>query len=206
MAFHWYAESSARRVTQILVDVLVILGLLVCLWIGSGVHDLTAKLAGPGRELETAGDALASRMDDASQAAGDVPLAGDTLAAPFEGASQASRAIEEAGVHQQQAVASLATALGWASGGLPALFLVALWLPRRLRFARQAGQAARLRAADGGLDMLALRALARQPLDSLLRVGPDLVNGWRVRDATAMETLAALELRRLGLKPGSGQE
>lgn len=206
MASHWYAESSARRVTQILVDILIVLGLLACLWIGSGVHDLTAKLAGPGRELETAGDALASRMDDASQAAGDVPLAGDTLAAPFEGASQASRAIEEAGVHQQQAVESLATALGWVSGGLPALFLMALWLPRRLRFARQAGQAARLRAADGGLDMLALRALARQPLDSLLRVGPDLVNGWRVQDATAMETLAALELRRLGLKPGFGQK
>jgi hypothetical protein len=203
MAVSWYAESPARRSRQIAADVLAVAGLLGCLWVGTGVHDLTAELAGPGRALESAGSSLSDRMDDAADVAGDTPLAGDELAAPFEGAGDASRAIEDAGAQQQQAVATLATGLGWATGGIPALFLVLLWLPRRLRFARQAGQAARLRAANAGLDLLALRALTLQPLTDLGARGPALVQGWRDRDADAVEALAALELRRLGLRTRS---
>ena len=201
MAVSWYAESPARRGRQIAADVMVAAGLLGCLWVGTGVHDLTAGLAEPGRALESAGTSLSDRMDDAADAAGSTPLAGDELAAPFEGAGDASRAIEDAGVRQQQVVATLATGLGWATGGIPALFLVLLWLPRRLRFARQASQAARLRAADAGLDLLALRALARQPLADLAALGPAVVEGWRDRDADAVDALAALELRQLGLRP-----
>jgi hypothetical protein len=201
MAVSWYAESPARRGRQIAADMMVTAGLLGCLWVGTGVHDLTAGLAEPGRALESAGTSLSDRMDDAAEAAGNIPLAGDELAAPFEGAEDASRAIEDAGVRQQQVVATLATGLGWATGGIPALFLVLLWLPRRLRFARQASQAARLRAADAGLDLLALRALARQPLADLAALGPAAVAGWRDQDADAVEALAALELRQLGLRP-----
>jgi hypothetical protein len=201
MAVSWYAESPARRGRQIAADMMVTAGLLGCLWVGTGVHDLTAGLAEPGRALESAGTSLSDRMDDAAEAAGNIPLAGDELAAPFEGAGDASRAIEDAGVRQQQVVATLATGLGWATGGIPALFLVLLWLPRRLRFARQASQAARLRAADAGLDLLALRALARQPLADLAALGPAAVAGWRDQDADAVEALAALELRQLGLRP-----
>lgn len=199
MDIHWYAESPTRRSRQIFADVLATLALLICAWIGDGVHDLTAELAGPGRALESGGAALADRMDDAGRAAGNVPLAGDELAAPFEGAGEASRAIEDAGVQQQEVVATLANALGWVTGGVPALVVLALWLPPRIRFARQAGLARRLRGDLAGLDMLALRALARQPLGDLVRVGPELVDGWRARDRRAIETLAALELRRLGL-------
>lgn len=200
MAIHWYAESPARRSRQMVADALVALGLLLCLWMGNGVHDLTAELAAPGRALESAGATLADRMDDASEAAGDVPLAGEELAAPFEGAGEASRAIEDAGVQQQEVVATLATTLGWITGGVPAVFILILWLPQRIRFARQADQAAKLRESDAGLDMLALRALARQPLADLLRVGPEAVNGWRSRDRVAITTLARLELRNLGLR------
>lgn len=206
MALHWYAETPARRTRQISADLVVALGLLLCIWIGTGVHDLTAKLAGPGRQLETAGAALADRMDEAGQAAGNVPLAGEQLAAPFEGAGDASRAIQDAGVQQQATVATLATALGWATGGVPALFMLAIWLPPRLRFARQAGRASRLRADEAGLDLLALRALARQPLADLVRVGPGIVDGWRARDRGAIETLAALELRQLGLRTKSDRD
>ena len=93
MAVSWYAESPARRGRQIAADVMVAAGLLGCLWVGTGVHDLTAELAEPGRALESAGTSLSDRMDDAAEAAGSTPLAGDELAAPFEGAGDASRAI-----------------------------------------------------------------------------------------------------------------
>jgi hypothetical protein len=202
MVAHWYAESPARRSRQLLADVAVAVALLACLWVGSTVDHLTADLAGPGRTLQSAGAALADRMDDAGAAAGKVPLAGQELAAPFSGAGQAGRAIEAAGVRQQQVVARMATLFGLLSGGLPALVVLSLWLPRRVRFAREASLARRLRAAHGGLDILALRALARQPLGALVQVGPGMVDGWRAGDAAAIEALAALELRGLGL--GSG--
>jgi hypothetical protein len=201
MTSHWYAESSGRRTRQICADVAVALALVLCLRVGIGVHDLTADLAGPGRTLQAAGATLAQRMDEAGTAAGSVPLAGDDLAAPFTGAGDAGRAIEAAGVRQQHVVAQLAAALGWAAGGLLALALLASWLPWRIRFARRAGRAARLRDSGHGLDILALRALARQPLGDLLAAGPSLAEGWRNGDAHAVETLAALELRDLGLRP-----
>jgi hypothetical protein len=205
MVAHWYAESPARRSRQLLADVAVAVALLACLWMGSTVDHLTADLAGPGRTLQSAGAALADKMDDAGAAAGKVPLAGQDLAAPFWGAGQAGRAIEAAGVRQQQVVARMATLFGLLSGGLPALVVLSLWLPRRVRFAREAGLATRLRAAHGGLDILALRALARQPLGDLVHVGPGMVDGWRAGDPAAIEALAALELRGLGLGPGSAR-
>jgi hypothetical protein len=200
MRLRWYAESPTRRTVQIATDVLAVLGLLLCLWIGLFVHGVTEKLAGPGREIEAAGSSLAGRMEDAASAAGDIPLAGDQLASPFEGAGQAGRSIEAAGVHQQQAVASLASALGWTAGGVPALLLLALWVPRRVLHARQDAHAARIRDADVGLDVLALRALARQPLGNLARLGPEVLDGWRAGDVWATEAIAVLELRRLGLR------
>jgi len=199
----WYAETPARRSRQLISDGAALLGLLLCLWAGTTVHDLTTGLAEPGRSLESAGADLAARMDDAGAAADSVPVAGDALAAPFDGAGEASRAIEGAGVQQQAAVANLANTLGWVMGGLPALLVTAGWLPWRIRFRRQSGQAVRLREADGGLDVLALRALARQPLGALVGAGPGIVDGWRANDPAAISALADLELRRLGLRTGA---
>ncbi len=196
----WYAETPARRSRQVLADVVAALALLCCYWIGTGVHDLTAQLAGPGRSLEDGGATLAQKMTDAGNAASDVPLVGDNLRDPFDQASEAGRSIEQAGVRQQEVVESLALTLGWVTGGLPALVVLALWVPRRLRFARRAGHAQRLLSDGAGLDVFAFRALARQPLSQLSRLSTDPAAGWRNRDPATIEALAALELRGLGLR------
>ncbi len=51
MSSHWptrfCAESPPRRARQLTGDVVAVLLLLGCLWIGNGVHDLTNQLAGP---------------------------------------------------------------------------------------------------------------------------------------------------------------
>lgn len=200
MSLIWYAETSARRSRQIAADATAVLSLLVCYWVGSGVHDLTAELAAPGRSLESGGAALAERMTDASTAAGEVPLVGDSLQEPFDQASEAGRSIEEAGVKQQEVVHTLALTLGLVTGGIPALVVLALWLPRRLRFARRAAYARRLLRGGVGLDVFAFRALARQPIADLARLSTDPAAGWRNRDPETIEALAALELRGLGLR------
>ena len=61
-------------------------------------------------------------------------------------------------------------------------------------------RATTLRRAPTGRDLLALRALARQPLRRLVTMGPDLANGWRDGDPATLDALAALELRSLGLR------
>ena len=205
MSAHWsghlYADTPARRLRQLIGDLIGAVALLGCLWVGTGVHDLTASLAGPGRQLESAGAGLASRLDEAASAAADVPVVGEQLSAPFDEAGGAGRAIEDAGVQQQQAVGALADALGWLSGGVPAIVVCVLWLPRRLRFARHSAQAQRLLDAGVGLDIFALRALASQPIAELGQLNTDVAAGWRAGDPAVVRALAALELRALGLHP-----
>lgn len=200
MQLRWYAETPARRSRQVTADLLAALALVLCFWLGSSVHDLTAELAGPGRTLQSAGSDLAGRLTDAGSAASDVPLVGGPLQDALERGSDAGRSIERAGVEQQQVVGTLATTLGWVSGGTPALVVLALWLPKRLRFARRAGLAHGLRETGAGLDVFAFRALARAPISALARLPKDPAAGWRDRDPEVIAALADLELRHLGLR------
>jgi hypothetical protein len=200
MSFRWYAEIPARRTRQLTADVIAGLALLACLWIGNGVHDLAIKLAGPGHALEVAGADFAQRMNDAGNTVSDVPLLGDNLQTAFDQTSDAGRAIEEAGAAQQDAARTFAITMALISGGIPALFVLAVWLPPRVRYARRAAQAARLRDVHAGLDVFAFRALARRPIGELARLRADPAAGWRNRDPDIIEALARLELRHLGLR------
>jgi hypothetical protein len=201
MPLQWYAQTPARRSRQVLADLAAVVALLCCYALGSSVHGLTAELAGPGRSLESGGAALAQRMTDAGNAVSDAPFIGQSLREPFDQASGAGRTIEQAGVKQQEVVHTLSLVLGWVTGGLPALAVLALWLPKRWRFARGAGHAKRLMRRETGLDVFALRALARQPIAKLARLGSDPAAGWRNADPATIEALAAMELRHLGLRP-----
>jgi hypothetical protein len=195
-----YAETPAQRSRQVLTDLLALLVLLACAWIGNTVHDATSKLAGPGRSIESAGSELAERMGEAADVADDLPTIGDELASPLNGASGVGERIEDAGVQQQDAVATLAVVLGWTAGGVPALWLLLRWLPARLHFARRAEEARLLRESPEGIDLLALRALARQPISALLGVERAPVAGWRGQDPRVVTELARLELELLGLR------
>ena len=69
------------------------------------------------------------------------------------------------------------------------------------RSTRLSTVASRLRVDVPGKDLLALRALATQPLRRLAALDPQIAAAWRRGDPRAVETLAALELRGLGLRP-----
>lgn len=200
MKLAWYAETPARRSRQVVADVLALVGLVLCVWLGTTVHDTTERLIGPGESIESAGVELSERMDEAASALSDIPAVGDEVSGPFERASGVGQRIEDAGVQQQEVVRTLATVLGWTAGGLPALLLLLRWLPGRLRFARRAAEARLLRESPAGIDLLALRALARQPISALLRIKDSPISGWRREDPDVVAALAALELHRLGVR------
>ncbi|GIF00165.1 hypothetical protein [Paractinoplanes rishiriensis] len=199
-----YAERLPAALSQLLTDIVVVIW--VYLWIRAGlwVHDMVQKLAVPGQKLEDAGGGIAANLADVGGRVSGVPLVGDQLVKPFNGAASAARALADAGREQQEIVDQMALLLAVLAVSVPMALVLVLWLPLRVRWMRRAGVAAAVRGEPAGRDLLALRALAGQPLNELAKLGPDIAQSWRNGDAEAVDALAALELRRLGLT-GSGR-
>ena len=192
-----YAELPYVRVRQLAADVGTSLWIFVWVAVGSVTHDLVMELAAPGVSLEEAGARLADELRSAGDAAGSVPALGETLRAPFVAAGDAARAIERAGVAQQEAVADVALWLGFLLAAIPILYVLWRYLPWRTRWIRDASAASRLKIDAEDLELFALRAVATRPLHELRRATPDPARALATRD---FEPLAALELRALGLK------
>ncbi|WP_433302018.1 hypothetical protein ACQP2F_07820 [Actinoplanes sp. CA-030573] len=194
-----YAERIPTAIRQLLTDIAVVIW--VYLWIRAGlwVHAMVEKLAVPGQKLESAGGGIATNLADAGSKVDRVPLVGDQLVKPFNGAADAARSIADAGHQQEQIVDQMALVLTILALSVPLALVLFLWLPLRLRWMRRAGVASSVRSEPAGRDLLALRALASQPLDELARLGPDIAQSWRNGDADAVDALAELELKRLGL-------
>jgi hypothetical protein len=130
---------------------------------------------------------------------GDVPLVGDEVRAPFDGAGGAADRIAAAGDAQVEAVQTLAFWLGLAVGAIPVLIALAVYLPLRWRFIREATAGSRFVDSTDDLDLFALRAMARQPLHRLARISDDPAGAWRRGEPEVVRDLAALELRDSGL-------
>jgi hypothetical protein len=194
-----YAERLPTAIRQLLTDIVIVIW--VYLWIRAAiwVHDMVEKLAVPGQKLQSAGGGIADNLAEAGGKIGQVPLVGDQLVKPFNGAASAARSIAEAGRQQQEVVDQMALVLAILAVAVPMALVLFLWLPLRLRWMRRAGVATSVRDEPAGRDLLALRALATRPLNELAKLGPDIAQSWRNGDAEAVDALAALELRRLGL-------
>jgi hypothetical protein len=196
-----YADAPGRRTAQILVDLAVLVWVVVWVRAGQAVHDATLKLAAPGRQMESAGTGLSANLRSASDQVDGVPLVGDKLRAPFDAAGRAAGQLTQAGRDQQTAIGHLAIVLGLCIAAIPILVAIAIWLPRRVRFARRAGAAQRFIDADADLDLFALRAMARQPMQALAKVSSDPAGAWRRGERDVVRALAVLELKDVGLRP-----
>ena len=196
-----YADRLPLAIRQLFLDLAVVIWVYAWIRAGLWVHDLVLKLGVPGQKLEGAGTGLADNLADAGGKVGRVPLVGDQLTAPFSKAAEAARSLADAGREQQEVVQNLALVLSLLLVAVPLALVLFLWLPLRVRWMRRAGVAAKVRDEPAGKDLLALRALASQPLNRLTRLGPDIAQSWRNGDADAVDALAALELKQLGLSP-----
>lgn len=196
-----YPERPAAVIRQLLTDVFVVVW--VYLWIRAAIwmHGLVGMLASPGEHVERLAGSLAVNLDSASKAIDRIPLVGSGVTAPLARAAGTAQTIADAARQQQQ----------WAHDAaytVPALLLVIplgvvllVWLPLRIRRTRRTAACARMRDTDGGLDLLALRALARQAVTRLGGAGSDVAARWRHGDPAVIDALAALELHRAGLHP-----
>lgn len=195
-----YADRAPAALRQLITDVLVVAWVYAWVKLGMTLFDLIQKLAVPGQKLESAGTGLAENLNSAGDKINGVPGVPDSVAAPFTNAAQAATSLANAGRDQQSIVDDLAWIISLVLVVVPLLLVVLIWLPLRVRWIRRAGSARRLRNASAGRDLLALRALSTQPLGKLVKLDPDIASLWRRGDPDAVESLARLELRSLGLR------
>jgi hypothetical protein len=200
-----YAQHPALRARQLAADLGMLAWTVLWVLVARTVHGAVLVLAEPGRAVEDLGSSVAGNMGSAADAAGGVPVVGDELAAPFEALADASGSVSGAGVAAQDAVGTLATVLAVVLVVLPVGWLLLRWLPWRLDYAREAGAAGRLLTGTPDLELLAARALATTPLPRLAALPAGTGAAWRAGDPGAIRTLAALELRRLGLRLPDGR-
>jgi hypothetical protein len=194
-----YADSPVRRHLQVLADLLVVAWVYLWVRIAFAVRDATLSLAEPGHQISDAGNGLADELRAAGQSVGELPLVGDRASAPFDGAGGAAEQIAAAGDAQVAAAETLAFWLGLAVGAVPVLTALAIHLPLRWRFVREATAGRKLVDSSDDLDLFALRAMARQPLHRLAAISDDPVGDWHRHDPRVVRELAALELRDRGL-------
>jgi hypothetical protein len=196
-----YADRPTRVLGQLAGDLVVVILVFLAVRLGRGTHEKVAALAAPGRDAEDAARSTAGSMRDAAGNVDGAPLVGDAVAKPFKALAATSRQLAESAQAYQDSVERLAVLTGILVAAMPILLLLGLWLPRRLAWVVEASAASRLvRRAPGAADLLAVRALARQPLRELARLDPAVVQGWKEGSPAATAVLARLELDELGLR------
>ncbi|HEY6743862.1 MAG TPA: hypothetical protein VI110_15985 [Lapillicoccus sp.] len=200
----WYADSLGRRTFQVVADVFLLCFVAVCVWLGKLVHDGIATLRVPADGLTSAGDSFRENMAGAANAVGGVPLLGDGLKTPFDALSGSGQRLADAGTSAASAVDTAARVTGLLVAVVPILFALLVWGFFRVRFVRRATAASRIVGTPGSTELLALRALTRQPLRRLTPLGPDLAGRFRNGDPVLVDQLAALELRSCGVAGNGG--
>jgi hypothetical protein len=196
-----YAQHPVVRSRQLAADIGFAAWILLWVLVARTVHRAVLVLAEPGRAVEDLGTSVSGSMSSAADAADGVPVVGDELAGPFEALAQAGRGVSGAGVAAQDAVGTLALVLAVVLVVLPVGWLALRWFPARLAYAREASAATRLIQGTPDLELLAARAMATAPLPRLAALPEGTGAAWRNGDPEAVRALAALELRRLGLRP-----
>ncbi|MFK4089471.1 hypothetical protein ACI2LF_35485 [Kribbella sp. NPDC020789] len=175
----------------------LLLATWVTLWSACGVivFKVTNALGHPGRKAAEAGDALTEDLRTLSGPVTKIPVVGDDLHAPIDRLADAAARVAQAGRDQAHAMEHLAYLLAGLTIGLPVLVAVLIWLPQRIRFARRAAATQKFLDTGVGLDLFALRAIANQPLNKLLKISDDPLTAWRTGDTATIAQLASLELR-----------
>jgi hypothetical protein len=199
-----YADRPGTGLRQVTTDLLVVVWVAFWIWLATKIYDTVEKLAVPGQKIEGAGESMAGGLSDASDKVSSIPAVGDELASPLDRAAGAAEALADAGRDQQAAVQNLAVLFVVLLLIVPLSLVLFVWLPLRIRWIRRASLASAIRGVRSGRDLLALRALAHQPLRRLVKVHPEPANAWRDGDESVIGALAAMELRSLGLTAVDG--
>lgn len=195
-----FASSRDMRASTVYVlDVAVVIWTVVWIALGALVwHDIsvqarvTDNLTALGTALQETGGAIGSM--------GDLPLVGGAIDEAAARVSASGKDVAAVGERSRRAIERAAVVSG-AAVALPALFVLLLYAPLRLdRYREVKAVRATLRDPSGrrGVERyLARRALEGRSWAELRQISAD---PWGDYERGEVGDLAALELRRLGIK------
>jgi hypothetical protein len=190
-----YPAASTARTRTIVRDLSVLGLLLVFAWMGVKAHDGIVELTSVGRSIQDSGRALsattrntAGAVDgafaDAGNAVDGIPLVGEQLGGTLRrapgsatsglratGDEQGGR-IVRLGVEQVNKTESAADWVGWLVFGLPAVVLLAWFVPGRVQLVHTMTTAQRT-LAGAPAHILAARAAYSLDYTTLRRYTPD---------------------------------
>jgi hypothetical protein len=172
-----YPELRGPKSRALLGDLVAITLLVVFAWTGLKVHGAVDRLAVLGEGVQASGGAVVDGFESAADAVDGTPIVGGEIADGMRSAGEGSGGdVVELGEQGEEGAHDLAIVLGVVTFGLPALIVLAVWLPGRV------GQIRRLRAASQVLGdqktserrrLLAMRAAFSLPYGQLLAYTPD---------------------------------
>lgn len=196
----WYSRRRSQVVRQVASDLFMVVWTIGWAVVAGVVDRVISAVAEPVRATADQARTTAGQMRDAADRTGRIPAVGDTLRVPFDDAAASLDRVVASAEQQVAAIELTATVAGTIVFAIPFLVLLAVWLPTRIGYHRASLAAQRIVDSETGSDLLALRALAGQPLHRLRALGPDVAQRWRRGEPGVVEELAALEVHRLGLR------
>jgi len=195
-----YAKRPAKMIGQLVGDGFVVAWTIGWAIVALFVHRMIEVLATPARETAKTAMRLAENFREAAAEAAKVPVAGEQMRRPLDAAAGTLGNLIDSANDQVVSIERLALIVGWLVFLIPVATVVAFWLPRRIRFYRQAHASQIFLDSLADLDLFALRAMAAQPLYVLAEISDDPVQAWRSGDREVINKLAEVELKRNGLR------
>jgi hypothetical protein len=198
----FYSDIPAHRTRAIVRDLVVLLLLVLLAWLGLKVHDAVAELVAVPRGVTDSGTAIQRGFQSAGDAVGGVPIVGDPLAGALHDAGRgAGGEIAAAGRQGEEDVNKLARVLGALFFLLPAVAVLAGYLPDRIAGVRRLTAAARAIGSTLTPERertLAMRAAYGLPYERLVRYTRDPLAD--LEDGR-YDALVAAALDDAGLRP-----
>jgi hypothetical protein len=176
----FYPEVPERFARTLLADLAVLALLAFFAWLGFKVHDAIEELTVLGRGVNEAGTAVQSGFDAAAASVEGIPVVGDEIAGAFTSAGAGTGGnVAELGRRGEEEVSDVADLLGLVVFLVPALLVLAIAVPPRLRQIRRLTAADRLLGRTAGhvtgerRRFLAMRAAFSLPYTTLVRYTSD---------------------------------
>lgn len=188
-----------RRAAHFVGDLVLVVWTVGWLAVAGIVRATINALAAPAASLGRGTASLAGEMDEAATTLSGVAVVGEQLAAPFRPIAASLRDISGQAAQQVGAVEQAALVVAVVVWLVPTLTLAVIYLPPRIRRARESAAARRYIDDHADLELFALRAMAKAPMTRLAAISDDPVAAWRAADASTIMELANLELRRVGI-------
>lgn len=195
-----YSKPSWRMIGQVVSDVLTVVFAVGAYYAGRATYNAIWNLSNPITGTATSLASLHDGLFDAATRLGQIPAVGESLRSPVSDVAGQLGDLTAQISDQADLIQRVAGIAGLVVFIAPVAVWLALWLPARVRFAKESSAARRMLASGVGLDLFALRGLAHLPLRALAAIDDDPVAAWRDGNATVIAALGRRELDRLGVK------